>query len=86
MIGLSLFDGPFLAQGSVAPVVLAEDDFESYTPTDDLDGLNGGTNWSGAYSSRGWPMPSDDFEGYTPTDDLNGLNGGEDWNGAYVSR
>jgi hypothetical protein len=88
MIGLSLFDGPLLANSSVAPpgIVDATDDMDSYAANDDLDGLNGGTNWNAAYASRSWPMPTDDMQSYAATDDLDGLNGGTDWNGGYASR
>jgi hypothetical protein len=89
MIGLTLKDLPFIAGGTVTPGISdATDDFDSYVASDDLGGLNGGTNWDAAYASRGTDEPpTDDFDGYTAGQDLNdGLNGGISWAAAYVSR
>jgi hypothetical protein len=84
---LGLRDTPFLRNvGSGTPVTLSEDDMESYSDAADLNGLNGGTGWAGAYVSNSYPYPQDDIESYSDTADLNGLNGGSDWAGAYVSR
>lgn len=66
--------------------IFAVDSFGSYTAGTDLDGLNGGTNWSAAYRSSVTPAAIDDFETYAAADPLNGLNGGTNWSLAYVSR
>jgi len=64
------------------------DDFEGYTNGAALNGLNGGSGFTGAYvDSPGLTgiQQSDDFESYTDGAALNGLNGGG-WPAAYVDR
>lgn len=87
MRNLSLFDLAFLAS-----VVDAEeptiDDFESYTPGQFLNGLNGGTNWDGAWVGRHGAtgfLAFDDFEIAT-LGSISGQNTGIGWDGAWVTR
>lgn len=85
MRSLSLKDLAFLAFESTTP----HDDFESYTVGDALNGLNGGTGWTGAYAEGvGYSgvQSNDDFSSYNVNDALDGLNGGTGWTGAYVNR
>lgn len=70
-----------------AVVTLIIDTMESYSAGVNLDGLNGGTFWDGAYSSRSnFLLIIDTMESYSAGDNLDGLNGGTNWNGAYASR
>lgn len=66
------------------------DTFESYSNMVELDALNGGFNWGGAYESRtnAFGITSyDTFEFYSAAEDLDSLNGGFSWNGGgYVAR
>ena len=76
-----------------APLTDSFDDMESYTVASDVNGLNGGTGWLGAYSDN---FPGiglgevDDMESYTIAAALDGLNGGtayhQFWGGPYVDR
>jgi len=82
-------DRAFLAGRPIAAATLPQDDMESYTDLADLNALNGGTGWDGAYVARGGDIALrgvDDMETYTDSASLNGLNGGAGWNGAYVDR
>lgn len=88
MNNLTLRDPAFLGR-SAAVSVNPFDDIESYSNLAALGGLNGGTNWAGAYVDR----PSvtgvqshDDVESYSSLAILNGLNGGNWTAGAYVDR
>lgn len=81
------------ALGGGAYLYFANDDMESYTNTDPVNGLNGGisgrTQWNGAYVARtayASTYQTDDMESYTDLANVNGLNGGTGWNGAYVAR
>lgn len=72
------------------------DPFEGYAVGADLNGLNGGYNFAGAFVERwnwvGSPLGFDTFETYTVGAALNGLNGEVvaydygGWNGAYIDR
>ena len=76
-----------------APLTDSFDDMESYTVAGDVNGLNGGTGWLGAYADN---FPGiglgevDDMESYTIAAALDGLNGGtayhQFWGGPYVDR
>lgn len=57
---------------------LINDNFESYSDLSIVDGLNGGTNWNGAWEDAAGPVgitDYDDFESYTDGVAINGLNG-----------
>ena len=73
------------------------DNFESYSVTTELDGLNGGLPWflfwGGVYVDRFFYLGigcGDDMESYTVSAGLDGLNGGTtwfiSWGGAYNDR
>lgn len=65
----------------------ATDDFESYSGTVAVNGLNGGSGWIEIWINRfDQPVSSDDFESYGSNVPVNGLNGGVNWNDAYVAR
>lgn len=72
----------------VVPVTVYTDTFESYTASVNLNlnALNGGVGWTGAYAARSsyasiWD--SDTFQSYTVSANLDGLNG-EVFAGPYV--
>lgn len=76
--------GPPVTATDAAP----RDDMESYSDLADVNGLNGGTGWGGAYVSRGGDISVhqlDTMDTYD-SENLNGLNGGSGWAGAYVDR
>lgn len=84
--GISPYSNVILFDTDEFPMVVP-DDFESYTTGDDLEALNGGTNWASGYVSHSvFFLVTDDFESYTASADLGGLNGGTNWNSGYVSR
>jgi hypothetical protein len=83
----------YVGGGHRLPILDSYDDAESYSASATLNGLNGGTNWFGAYVDSGIYLAigaTDDMESYTATASLNGLNGGTNynasWGGAYVDR
>jgi len=87
MRNTSLFDLAFLARTTSA-VAQTLDDFESYTPGQFLNGLNGGTGWDGAWVGRHGAtgfLASDDFEA-AALGSLSGQNTGIGWDGAWVTR
>lgn len=89
MRAFTFFDLAFIGSLGEAPVLLVEDDFEGYTPADDLDGLNGGTEWGAAYTSRGEDFPpTDDFDSYSGSigSDIGSFNGGQSWSEPYNSK
>jgi hypothetical protein len=62
------------------------DTFESYSNMAELDALNGGFNWGGAYVARTNEfgiVSYDTFEDYSAGEDINDLNQGFSWNGAF---
>lgn len=63
------------------------DTFETYSAYDQLSGLNGGVNWSGAYVDRNTQFPVviayDSYEEDTNGAPLLGLGGGGGWLGVY---
>lgn len=66
---------------------LPQDNMETYTSGVDVNGLNGGATWAGAYVARNSFLNTygtDDMESYTDGANANGLNGGTGWGGAYV--
>jgi hypothetical protein len=79
----------FWKSGPTGPA-FPNDDFESYTNGAQVNALNGGTHWNGAFVDRFAPTgiyEQDDFESYTDAAAVDGLNGGNlGWNGAYVYR
>lgn len=88
MRSLSLFDPAFLASLAMQAAEQVLDDFEDYTPGQFLNGLNGGTNWDGAWVGRHGStgfLAYDDFEDAT-LGALNGQTSGIGWDGAWVSR
>lgn len=92
MITLTVFDPPFLASlttgASLPSGVDALDDFEEYTPMDDLDTLNLGLGFAGAYEAIAGVhgvQADDDFEAYTATANLNGQAGGMGFSSSWVA-
>ncbi len=82
--------GPGARQSVQGGPSFPNDDFESYTTNAQVNGLNGGGHWGGAFVDRFNPVgiyEQDDLEGYADGVAVDALNGGNlGWSGAYVDR
>lgn len=79
----------FLINPFWSAVIEIQDDYESYSPFDGLDTLNGGTGFAAAWVSRSGVvglLAEENYEEYSASDGLDTLNGGSGWGGAWVSR
>lgn len=92
MKSLSLFDLAFLAVSASAGLAigtLVTDNAQSYSDGAGVNGLNGGTGWAGAWSSRIGNLgiiATDDAQTYSDGVSVDGLSGGDGWAGNWVSR
>lgn len=80
---------PWTAGAGVVPTPYGYDDMESYTADVDVNGLNGGNDFAGAYVAGvclgAAPLGWTDFSDATVSSDINGQSSG-DWGYAFIAR